>query len=69
MLVLAAWLALQADPQYYSPVDYVERGIKSNIQREFGRDKPRASCYINGEFFIRCPELDADPNYSAWIDE
>lgn len=56
MLVLAAWLALQVEPQYYSPVRYVERGIRANIQREFGPDKPRVACYINGEFYRECPE-------------
>jgi hypothetical protein len=56
MLVLAAWLALQADPQIYAPLDYAERGIRSSIQREFGPDKPRAACYINGEFYRSCPK-------------
>ena len=69
MLALAAWLALQADPQLYSPLEYTERGIRNSFQREFAPDKPRASCYINGEFFTRCPELNANPNYSAWINE
>ena len=69
MLGLAAFIITQANPEYFSPLEYTERGIIMSYRDQIKPDKPRASCYISGEFYRTCPELNANPLYSAWINE
>ena len=66
MIGLGALLLFQLPSEFInSPLDYAERRVTQQFRNT---DRPISSCYVMGQFYKQCPEVnyDADPSTAAW---